>query len=114
MKASLSLLKHTPLIKFVGGPHLHGMSLLFWFQKFKMRILTIPAAASGAVKPHPCSPTGKVPVLSQLASSFVSKPIVLKEGEVLLRSELSSRFRYTPLKAEEEDQITSGGAELVY
>lgn len=78
------------------------------------QILTIPAAVSGSVKPHPCSPTGKVPTISQVASSFVSKPIVLKEGEVLLRSELSKRFRYTPLKMDEEEQITSGGAELLY
>ncbi|KAF5209028.1 putative mitochondrial 37S ribosomal protein [Clavispora lusitaniae] len=91
----MSLLKRISLIKFVGGPHSH-------------------AAVSGAAKPHPCSPSGKLPALSKSASSYVSKPIELKEGEVLLRSELSKRFRYTPLKAEEEEQITSGGAELVF
>lgn len=42
------------------------------------------------------------------------KPIELKAGEVLLRSELSTKFRYSVPTDEECDQITSGGADLVY
>ncbi|QBM90280.1 Protein of unknown function DUF2638 [Metschnikowia aff. pulcherrima] len=42
------------------------------------------------------------------------KPIELKEGEVLLRNQLSKRFRYTVPSAEETEQIDSGGADLVY
>ncbi|KAM9911901.1 hypothetical protein OXX69_003076 [Metschnikowia pulcherrima] len=95
MRQSASLLKHVPLIKFVGGPH-HG--------------------ASAAAKVHPLSSTGKMPSLQKAVSSQQSswKPIELKEGEVLLRNQLSKRFRYTVPSAEETEQIDSGGADLVY
>lgn len=93
------------------------MVCLFVSQNAKMRpqpYTNNSAAVSGSVKAHPCSPTGKLPAASKVVPSFASKPIVLKEGEVLLRSELSKRFRYTPLKVDEEDHITSGGADLVF
>lgn len=59
------------------------------------------------------SPTGKMPQLVESVKTYF-KPIELKEGEVLLRSELSTKFRYTIPSEEECDQITSGGADLVY
>ncbi|GEQ66962.1 hypothetical protein JCM33374_g625 [Metschnikowia sp. JCM 33374] len=95
MRQSTSLLKHVPLIKFVGGAH-HG--------------------AAASAKPHPLSPTGKMPSLqkSQAPQTSTWKPIELKEGEVLLRNQLSKRFRYTAPSAGETEQIDSGGADLVY
>ncbi|OBA22155.1 hypothetical protein METBIDRAFT_40638 [Metschnikowia bicuspidata var. bicuspidata NRRL YB-4993] len=94
MRQSASLLKHVPLIKFVGGPH---------------------QAATVAAKAHPFSPSGKMPTLQKTQSSQPAwKPIELQEGEVLLRNQLSKRFRYMVPSTEESEQIESGGAGLVY
>lgn len=54
-----------------------------------------------------------MPTLKEVVGSFLS-PIELKEGEVLLRNELSKRFRYSAPDLSEIDQIESGGADLVY
>lgn len=59
------------------------------------------------------APEGKLPSIVQSKASQY-KPIELKEGEVLFRYELSKRFRYTPPKADEAEQIDSGGAELIF
>lgn len=93
----MALLKHVPLIKFVGGPHAHS-------------------APSSKPQPHPCAPDGRLPkeVSASSSGSAPLKPIELKEGEVLLRCELSKRFRYKPPSAAEVDQVDSGGAELVF
>lgn len=95
MRQSVALFKHVPLIKFVGGPHPH-------------------AAQSSKPQPHPCAPNGRLPQGGSSSGSAPLKPIELKEGEVLLRCELSKRFRYLPPSASEVEQIDSGGAELVY
>lgn len=60
------------------------------------------------------APEGKLPSIVQSKASQYSKPIELKEGEVLFRYELSKRFRYSPPSSAEADQIDSGGAELIY
>merc|ERR1711890_174541 len=99
MRAFARLLKHTPLIKFVGGPH-------------KAENI------SHAVKAHPCAPDGKVPGSSGLGAGTSSgsqfkSGIEPREGEVFSRAELSPRFRYKPIKDSEIEQLLSGGAELV-
>ncbi|GBL52576.1 hypothetical protein ACI3LY_004847 [Candidozyma auris] len=95
MRQSVALLKHVPLIKFVGGPHPHS-------------------APSSKPQPHPCAPNGRLPQAVASTASAPLKPIELKDGEVLLRNELSKRFRYRAPSATEVEQIDSGGAELVY
>lgn len=95
MRQSTTLLKHVPLIKFVGGPH---------------------QGAAVSAKVHPLSPSGKLPTLTKAKAPQAStwKPIELKEGEVLLRNQLSKRFRYSAPSPTETEQIDSGGADLVY
>lgn len=59
------------------------------------------------------APEGKLPTIVKKAAQFL-KPIELKEGEVLFRYELPKRFRYTPPKELEAEQIDSGGAAYIY
>ncbi|KAI5967161.1 hypothetical protein CANMA_003218 [Candida margitis] len=95
MKAAIRLLKHT--IKFVGGPH------------------PVPTG------PHPLAPKGVVPGSvgtssgsSQSRSFHHSSPIEPQNGEFFSRSELPKRFRYPTIKDWEIDQVSSGGAEVVF
>lgn len=60
------------------------------------------------------APEGKLPSIVQSKTSQYSKPIELKEGEVLFRYELSKRFRYTPPSDLETEQIESGGAAQIF
>ncbi|CAK9441492.1 uncharacterized protein LODBEIA_P53600 [Lodderomyces beijingensis] len=100
MRVSSRLLKHT--IKFVGGPH------------------PIPKTPHAA-KAHPFAPEGVVPGSVGSSSSgqqtrryHNSNPIEPKEGEYFSRSELSKRFRYKPIKDIEIDQVSSGGADIIF
>ncbi|KAK6465503.1 hypothetical protein DFJ63DRAFT_23678 [Scheffersomyces coipomensis] len=97
MKASAGILKHIPLIKFVGGPH-------------------VAHHASAAVKPHPYAPNGLVPtsLASSISSYFNPSSIEPKEGEFFSRSQLSPRFRYSAPKEIEIDEVLSGGADIIY
>ncbi|KAG7193345.1 uncharacterized protein KQ657_000762 [Scheffersomyces spartinae] len=100
MRPAVMLLKHVPLIKFVGGPHL------------------APAGISHSVKAHPCAPEGLVPAAASAASAIVSSifkgSLEPKDGEYFSRSELPARFRYTPPTELEMEDIISGGAEVVF
>ena len=54
-----------------------------------------------------------MPSLKQALLPFLAH-IELKEGEVLLRNELSKRFRYCTPSLLEMEQVESGGVELIY
>ncbi|CCE81721.1 Piso0_002387 [Millerozyma farinosa CBS 7064] len=96
MRVASRLLKHVPLIKFVGGPHK-------------------AEKVSSAVRAHPLAPNGEIPgKMSGSGRSFSSGPIELKEGEVASRSQLSKRFHYRAPKEDEIEQVLSGGAEVVF
>ncbi|KAI5950678.1 hypothetical protein KGF57_004226 [Candida theae] len=105
MKASIRLLKHT--IKFVGGPH--------------------PVPKPHAAGPHPLAPKGVVPGSVGMSSSSSSSssgsqsrsfhhksPVEPQNGEFFSRSELPKRFRYPTIKDWEIDQVSSGGADVVF
>ncbi|AOW29646.1 hypothetical protein MG5_04170 [Candida albicans P57072] len=97
MKTAARLLKYVQSIKFVGGPH--------------------PAPKPHAAGPHPLAPEGLVPSgLNSTKSSTYhnSNPVEPQNGEFFARSELSARFRYRTIKAEEIEQVESGGAEFVF
>ncbi|EGV65629.1 hypothetical protein PSN45_003598 [Yamadazyma tenuis] len=96
MRGTQSLLKHIPLIKFVGGPHKHAKSV------------------AGI---HPMAPDGLKPSSSSgTTSSPFSNPNPLepKDGEYFSRSQLPLRFRYKVPKEDEAANIVSGGAEIVF
>ncbi|KAK6197455.1 uncharacterized protein RJT21DRAFT_123279 [Scheffersomyces amazonensis] len=97
MRSSARLLKHVPLIKFVGGPH-------------------TAKHISHEVKPHPYAPNGILPssITAAISNYFNSNPIEPKEGQFFSRSELSPRFRYKAPKDLEIDDILSGGADILY
>ncbi|KAG5417835.1 hypothetical protein I9W82_005471 [Candida metapsilosis] len=99
MKVSIRLLKHT--IKFVGGPH--------------------PVPKPHPAGPHPLAPKGVVPGSvgvssngSQSRSFHHNSPVEPQNGEYFSRSELPKRFRYPAVKDWEIDQVSSGGAEVVF
>ncbi|ODV79130.1 uncharacterized protein CANTADRAFT_26171 [Suhomyces tanzawaensis NRRL Y-17324] len=101
MRAATRLFKHTPLIKFVGGPH------------------TAPKNVSHAAKAHPMAPNGELPGSGSSGSSagasyFNKNPVEPQNGEFFSRSQLSSRFRYKAPKEEEIDNVITGGAALVF
>lgn len=61
------------------------------------------------------APNGLRPSGSTSNTAFHnSNPVEPQNGESFSRSELSARFRYKPIKEEEIEQVTSGGAEFVF
>ncbi|CUM45175.1 uncharacterized protein AC631_03463 [Debaryomyces fabryi] len=99
MRPAARLLQRVPLIKFVGGPH------------------PAPKNISHAAKPHPCAPDGALPGSvgsSSQSSYFNSNPIEPKDGEAFSRAELPARFRYKGPSEAEIENITSGGAALIF
>lgn len=80
---------------------------------FSFHIFKEPHAAG----PHPLAPEGLVPSgLNSTKSSTYhnSNPVEPQNREFFARSELSARFRYRTIKAEEIEQVESGGAEFVF
>ncbi|KAI5956209.1 hypothetical protein KGF54_000684 [Candida jiufengensis] len=99
MRVSTRLFKHT--IKFVGGPH--------------------PIPKSHAAKAHPFAPEGITPGSvgsssngTQSRSYHNSNPIDPQNGEFFSRSELPKRFQYKPIKEFEIENVSSGGADVIY
>ncbi|CAK7892015.1 hypothetical protein CAAN1_01S08130 [[Candida] anglica] len=95
MKASVRVFQRVPLIKFVGGPHL------------------APKNLDHSVKAHSQAPDGLKPS-SAKSTYFNSNPIEPEEGVFFSRSQLPARFKYSPPKQSEIDNVISGGADLVF
>lgn len=93
MRPATRLLKYTPSIKFVGGPH---------------------KLASHGAAAHPCA-NGVVPLsFSAGAAATNQSPIEAGEGEWFSRAELPLRFQYKLPKQAEGEDIESGGADIVW
>jgi small subunit ribosomal protein YMR-31 len=63
---------------------------------------------------HPQAPNGLRPSAGNATPFFNSNPIEPKDGEFFSRSQLPLRFRYKAPKDDEMENITSGGAEIVF
>jgi small subunit ribosomal protein YMR-31 len=66
-------------------------------------------------KPHPSAPNGLMPSGGNSKSTYFNdSSIEPEEGVFFSRSQLSPRFRYTLARSNENDQVNSGGAEIVF
>ncbi|KAF5099570.1 hypothetical protein D0Z00_001580 [Geotrichum galactomycetum] len=107
MKPTLATLR-TPLIRFLGKR-------------------TFPTSIDHTPRPHPQSPTQKLPAsflqASAAAPSFASNfstgkmpasPVAAKEGEFFSVTELPSRFRPRQLSEQEIETVNLGSADYVF
>ncbi|KAF5094523.1 hypothetical protein D0Z03_002064 [Geotrichum reessii] len=105
MKPTLATLR-TPLIRFLGKR-------------------TFPSSIDHTPKPHPQSPTQKLPAsffqaaTPSFASNFStgkmpSSPVAAKEGELFSVTELPSRFRTREMSDLEIETVNLGSADYVF